>query len=138
WEQAGKVERFIKSDGGIAVEIPADEGTQVLACHNDQNIYMAWIVTGKIAREIASSPQPSFRNDEGNYQDYYGTTIQMVGGDNWYRFYMNSKANTGTSSLREEAKYGGKFIAKSAATKDGAIIEIAIPFNNPGLHVPKD
>ena len=138
WERAGRARGFIKADGGMAVEVKADYPTQVLACRDERNIYMAWTVTGEIAREIAASPKKRFRNDIGNYKDCYSVAFKMIGGDNEYLFYLNSKGNTGASSLRERARYKGAFSAKSAPTKDGAVIELAIPFSNPGLHVPGD
>ena len=138
WLAAGKARPFIKADGGMAVEIPADYKTLVLVCRDGENLYMAWTVTGDLAREIAASPKPKFRNDIGNYRDCYSVAFQMLGGDNQYTFYMNSKGNTGAFSLREESAYKGAFSAASAPTADGAIIEVAIPFANPGLRVPTE
>lgn len=138
WAAAGRAHAFIKADGGMAVEIPADYRTRVLVCRDAEKLYMAWTVTGEIAREIAASPKPTFRNDIGNYRDCYSTAFKMLGGDNEYTFYMNSKGNTGAFSLREEAAYKGAFSAASAPTADGAIIEVAIPFANPGLRVPAE
>ena len=51
WQAAGKAHGFIKADGGMALAIPADYTTQVLACRDPENLYMAWIVKGDMVHQ---------------------------------------------------------------------------------------
>ena len=136
WREAGIAAPFLKCDDSIAMDIPADVPTEVLACRDAQAFYLGWKLTGEPARKLAEGFKTGGKH---NYRLARALAIlQPLGVDNWYGFYFNPDGGASARSQREVWEYKGEFTLAGKPVPDGAVVEMAIPFSNPGLHAPKE
>lgn len=139
WKTAAKADGFLKCDDNIPVDLPAAVPSEVLLCRDKENIYLAWKLYGDQAKAQAAAFNPA-KHYEFAYQYALSTTIfQPPGSDDWIRLQLN---NSGSFSMTSKdlgiGKYPGAARNYAAPFENGAIIEVAIPFSNPGLGVPRD
>jgi len=136
WKQSGLAAPFLKCDDSIPMDIPADVPTEVLVCRDAENLYLGWKLTGEPAKKLAQGFKTGGAH---NYRLPRALAIvQPIGVENWYGFYFNPNGGCSTRSQRDVWKYEGKVTLVGSAVKDGAVVEMAIPFSNPELHVPKE
>jgi hypothetical protein len=139
WKTAGVAAPFYKCDDNIPADIPADVPTEVLLCRDAENLYVAWKATGANAREAVRKMKPGDTPAYSWRDEQIVTIVQPISiPDNWFGFYMNPTAACASRSQRDGANYRADFRSAAQATDDGATIELAIPFRNPSLHVPKE
>lgn len=136
WKQAGTAAPFYKCDDSIPMDILADVPTEVLVCRDPENLYLGWKLTGKVAKQMAAKFKPG-----GKHNGRYGrglAILQPMAADDWYGFYFNPDGGCSPLSQKEAENYKAEFTLAVKPVEDGAAVELAIPFKNPGLHVPKE
>ncbi len=136
WKRSGIAAPFLKCDDSIPIDIPGDVPTEVLVCRDAANLYLGWKLTGEPARKQAERFKAGGAHNHRLPRAL--AILQPIGADNWYGFYFNPGGGCSSRSQREAFKYEAKFTIAGKPVKDGAVIELAIPFKNPGLHVPKE
>lgn len=136
WKQVGVAAPFLKCDDSIAMDIVADVPTEVLVCRDAANLYLGWRLTGDPAKALAQSFKAGAAH---NYRLPRALAIvQPPGVDDWYGLYFNPNGGCSSRSQRANFDYKADFTIAGRAVDDGAEVELAMPFKNPGLHAPKE